>query len=214
MEVWRSLLAPLPVDIMQKVEKYRRWQDAYGCLLGKLLLLAALREEGFPGNLSDLKYTVYGRPYLENGPDFNISHSGNRVVCILGSQGGVGIDLEEIRELAIGDFKDQFTEGEWKMIVSAPVPLLAFYHFWTAKECIIKADGRGLNLPLGELEIPFAGPEMLSDVPERRIWLADRCWNIYTVLFSKNYACHIAAEEQVGDIELREFSIGEIYQYI
>lgn len=214
LEVWRSLLAPLPVDITQKVEKYRRWQDAYGCLFGKLLLTAALREEGFPGNLSDLKYTDYGRPYLENGPDFNISHSGNRVVCILGNQGRVGIDLEEIRELAIGDFKDQFTPGEWRTIVNAREPLITFYHYWTAKECIIKADGRGLNLPLAKLEIPFAGPGAPSDAPDRRIWLAERCWNIRTVFFFKNYACHIAAEEQVDDVELREISVGETFNHI
>jgi 4'-phosphopantetheinyl transferase len=84
----------------------------------------------------------------------------------------VGIDLEEIRELAIDDFRDQFTEGEWKTIVSAREPLITFYHYWTAKECIIKADGRGLNLPLASLEIPFAGPEEPSGVPDRRIWLA------------------------------------------
>src|SRR5256885_810714 len=82
-EVLQHLLTGLPPDIADKIRRYRQWQDAHGCLFGKLLLMAALREEGLPGNLDHMQYTDYGRPYLQNGPDFNISHSGHRVACIV-----------------------------------------------------------------------------------------------------------------------------------
>ena len=199
-EIWQSLLSQLPVDLNQKIRKYRRWQDAHASLFGKHLLLLALRKEGLTGDLNNLQYTPYGRPYLAGGPDFNISHSGTRVVCILGSQGGVGIDLEEIRELSIADFRDQFTEGEWRAIQQSAKPLEAFYHFWTAKECLSKADGRGLNLPLADLRIEN----------NTKISLGGRVWNIRVVNGFPDYICHMASEEPVGEPLLTELSSIEI----
>lgn len=199
-DIWQSLLALLPGDIVQKVGKYRRWQDAHGCLFGKHLLTAALREEGFPGDLKGLEYSAYGRPYLAGGPDFNISHSGTRVACVIGKQGGVGLDLEEIRDMDINDFKGQFSELEWEAIQKATQPLTAFYHFWTAKECLSKADGRGLNLPLADLRIEN----------NTQIQLDGRSWNILPVSFFEDYACHVATEKPVNGLELKEFSPVEI----
>ena len=202
--VWQSLLTLLPGELLQKVEKYRRWQDAYGSLFGKHLLTAALRAEGFPGDLSRLEYSAYGRPFLAGGPDFNISHSGTRVVCILGAQGGVGIDLEEIRDLDIGDFRSQFSGLEWEAICSARQPLRAFYHYWTAKECLSKADGRGLNLPLADLKIEH----------NTQVQLADRYWNLLPIPHFEGYACHIATEEPIHEPALKEFNVSEIIKMI
>ena len=75
----QTLVTGLPPDIIAKARRFRRWQDAYGCLLGKLLLATALKEGGWPADLHHLQYTGYGRPFLSDGPDFNISHSGHRV---------------------------------------------------------------------------------------------------------------------------------------
>ena len=193
-EIWQSLLSQLPQDLIQKAGKYRRWQDAHACLFGKYLLLAALRDHGLTADLKELQYTVYGRPYLAGGPDFNISHSGTRVVCILSGQGGVGIDLEEIRDLSMADFKDQFSQGEWETIQEAPKPLEAFYHFWTAKECVSKADGRGLNLPLADLKIDN----------HTRILLEGRTWNMRAITQFEGYACHMASEELAEKVPLIE----------
>lgn len=174
-EVLQSLLYSMPEEIRERVGKYKRWQDAYGCLLGKYLLRMALQEEGYTGDLKELKYSAYGRPYLENGPDFNIAHSGHRVVCIVSRRGRIGIDLEEIRDLDINDFKDQFSIKEWEIITKAAEPIKTFYYYWTAKECLSKADGRGLSLPLTDL-------------------LENRRWNLYPFTFFEQYASHIAAE--------------------
>jgi 4'-phosphopantetheinyl transferase len=181
---FRALLGKVPPAIQQKVEKYKRWQDAYGCLFGKLLLVKALQDAGLSADLKELQYTRYGRPYLPKAPDFNISHSGNRVVCIVCVGGRVGIDLEEIRDLPIDDFKPQFSDDEWRTIQHSDEPLLAFYHFWTAKESILKADGRGLNLSLADLNINNS----------QEIVVDDCRWNIRKIHSFTNYVCHIAYE--------------------
>jgi 4'-phosphopantetheinyl transferase len=196
----QTLVAGLPPDITGKARRFRRWQDAYGCLLGKLLLAAALKEGGWPADLRQLQYTGYGRPFLSDGPDFNISHSGHRVVCILAKEGGVGIDLEEIKDLNIEDFKGQFSTEEWKAITGAPQPLQAFYHFWTAKECLSKADGRGLNLPLAGLKIE----------ENRIISLGGRHWRLRALALSAGYACHIASESPMDQLSLKEFTLRDL----
>jgi 4'-phosphopantetheinyl transferase len=199
-EVLQHLLTRLPFEIAAKVQRYRRWQDAYGCLFGKLLLMEALKAAGRPADLGLLQYTNYGRPYLQDAPDFNISHSGHRVVCIVAKKGRVGIDLEEIKDLNIEDFKDQFSPEEWKAINDAAGPLQAFYHYWTAKECLSKADGRGLNLPLASLKIEDG----------MSVRLDGRRWNLHVLSHFTNYACHVATEDPVEQMSLKEFSLNEL----
>ena len=178
------LLGKLPPAIRHKVERYKRWQDAHGCLFGKLLLMQALHDAGLPGDLNELQYTRYGRPFMPAAPDFNISHSGNRVACIIYIGGRVGIDLEEVRDLPVDAFRTQFSENEWRMIRHSEEPIRAFYHFWTAKESILKADGRGLNIPLADLQID----------DRQEIVLDGSRWNIKKVPAFANYICHIAYE--------------------
>ncbi len=181
---FRSLADRLPVDLRQKVLKYRRWQDAYGSLFGKLLLQIAMKKAGFPFHLDQLKYTAFNKPYLPQLPDFNISHSGHRVVCIISTHSRIGIDVEAISDISFDDFQNQFTPEEWIAIRRSPTPVNTFYQFWTAKESIIKADGRGLGIPLQDLDI----------CKNRTIILDTTYWTIHDLALFPDYACHIAVE--------------------
>jgi 4'-phosphopantetheinyl transferase len=194
-----SLLDRMPGAIVQKITRYRRWEDAHASLFGKLLLMTALAEAGSTATLHDLQYNAFQRPFLDKGPDFNITHSGNRVACILGRTGRVGIDLEAIRPMPIEDFRQQFTQGEWAAITGAPESMSVFYHYWTAKESLIKADGRGLNIPLDQLVID-QGPGIV---------LGDREWQLRRIDAFMGYACHIATEGSCEPI-IKEMSLAEI----
>jgi len=199
-DIFGSLLESLPPDIAGKARRYRLWQDACGCVFGKLLLIHALQEQGHAADLHAMRYTDYGRPYLPQAPDFSISHSGHRVACIVAKQGGVGIDLEGVRDLDIKDFKNQFSPEEWQTITSAPAPLQAFYHFWTAKECLSKADGRGLNLPLADLVV----------APGMTTRLNGRPWHLQAVACFPGYSCHIATEIPIDEVVVEEISINQL----
>jgi 4'-phosphopantetheinyl transferase len=196
--VIQSLADRLPAALGQKAMAYRRWQDVYGSLFGRHLLRMALQKAGYPGDLSELQVTAYGRPFLKSGPEFNVSHSGNRVVCILSRQGRVGIDLEETAPLDYTEFQAQFTTKEWAAITGAPAPLLAFYHYWTAKESLIKADGRGLSIPLDQLEVGDASMVKVNE----------GTWHIRKLTLFPGYACHVACENPIGVVEAEEISPG------
>jgi len=202
--IFASLLGRVPMSIARKVSTFRRWEDRHASLFGKLLLMTALEDAGLPPDLGDLQYTPFGRPFLANSPDFNISHSGNRVACVLSRQGEVGIDLERIKELAIGDFRNQFTEREWAAINGAPDPLPVFYHYWTAKEAIIKADGRGLSMPL-----PL---DQLRVEQDTVVDTGDRRWHICRISCFEGYACHIATEMPMAPPILKEMSLAELLE--
>ena len=199
-EAFHSLLSLLPTPMAAKVRRYHHWQDAYGSLFGKLLLMTALTEYGWSPSLADLQYSQYGRPFLPNGPDFNISHSGRRAACIIAQHGKVGIDLEEIRDIPVGDFKEQFSPEEWTAIITSAAPLETFYHYWTAKECLSKADGRGLNLPLARLLINHPGA----------IPLDNHSWYLHTLDSFPGFACHAAMEEPPGNITPRILTVNEL----
>ena len=107
-----------------------------------------------PLDFNDLEYDQNRRPYLKSSPvDFNISHSGQFVVCAVSEKMRVGIDVEFRKEVDLSDFQQTMSQSQWEMIHAAADPLDSFFWYWTVKESVIKADGRGLQIPLTEITI-------------------------------------------------------------
>ena len=193
---YEALLEPLPADIRQKIRRYRRWQNAHACLLGKLLLIKGLNRFGLDGAslIHQLQYTDFGRPYLPAPADFNISHSGEYVLCALSNRCRVGVDIEKVQPINLSDFQGQMTEAEWATVTGAADPLRAFYYYWTRKEAAIKAHGHGLSLPLKEVVIG-----------EGEVVMEGRGWPLYEVRLAQEYVCHLVAD---GQVEVRLEAVG------
>lgn len=149
--IYHEKVRLLSTDQASKIQRFKRWQDAHASLYGKLLLQKGFDAFCITEKLSDLLLTPNGKPCLMDNPlHFNISHSGNCVVCVLSTDTtDIGIDVEEIKDINIQDFRDIWNEEEWKCISYGGVK--SFYRFWTSKEAIIKADGKGLQIPLKEI---------------------------------------------------------------
>src|ERR1700749_3492577 len=95
------LFSIVPDDEKHKIESLYRLKDRQASLLGKLLLYKLLEKmEGREKDLSRLIYTTNGKPLLERtGVSFNISHSGDYVVCAMTDQQQIGVDIEKIEEV-------------------------------------------------------------------------------------------------------------------
>ena len=140
--------------MQDKNSKYRRWQDRHANLFGKLLLIKALGQYGYSSDvLYKLKYNKYQRPFLDDPIDFNISHSGDFVVCAVGKKLRLGIDIERIQTIDFKNFKSVMTEEQWHFIHQSTNPFRTFFDFWAIKESVIKGDSRGLSIPLQELDV-------------------------------------------------------------
>jgi 4'-phosphopantetheinyl transferase len=120
---------------------------------GKLLLLQALRDFDVRAKLKDLEYTVFGKPYIANAAvGFNISHSGNCVICVMSTNAKtIGVDVEEMKPIDTEIFRNIWTVKEWSKIRQGHLRI--FYQYWTRKEAITKAEGNGLDIPLNQIDV-------------------------------------------------------------
>ncbi len=150
----KRCLSLLPNSLKDKHSRFKRLQDRVANLCGKMLLIQGLQRFGLNySSLENLKYSDYGRPHVSGSLDFNISHSGDYIICGIGNKIRLGVDIEEIKQVDFSDFENVMTEKEWKLIKNANNPLKTFFKYWTIKESIIKADGRGLTIPLNDIII-------------------------------------------------------------
>lgn len=131
-------------------------QDSLRCLFGALLSRYAICKISNYKN-DELKFDVnsYNKPFIikPNNLCFNISHSGKWVVCAV-SNNPVGIDVEYIKSIDFDIAKTFFTKEEYINLMNQDIKTKKyFYLMWTLKESYVKADGRGLSLPLNSFSI-------------------------------------------------------------
>jgi len=182
--LWNDYLACLPYNLQEKVLKYRKWQDRQANLFGKLLLIKGLKYYGY-GNqeLEQIQYNDYGKPYLDINLKFNISHSGKFVICSISDLYDSGIDIEEIIDLQIADFKNSFSASEWMEIIESESSINKFYEFWTIKEAVAKAEGKGLSLPLADLVLKNSSVKVF-----------EKTWHILKINLDPGYSASIATD--------------------
>ncbi|MDO7888079.1 4'-phosphopantetheinyl transferase family protein [Hymenobacter cheonanensis] len=178
-----TYLALFPASIRTRILRFQRWQDVQACLYGKLLLRKGLEEFGVTCDLGKLQYTSYSRPYIDKDIDFNISHSGHYVTCALSDFSKVGIDIEHVSPIAIEDFKCYMLPDEWNKITGSTNKYYDFYTYWTQKESIVKADGRGLVIPLEEII-----------VRNNEAKIANTTWYLKKLKLAEDYVVHLASD--------------------
>lgn len=96
-------------------------------------------------------YGPKGKPYLDGGPHFSVSHSGEVALLAFCAGQDVGVDIEAVREMddAEAIVRHYFGAAEIEQWLAATPPLRTqiFFDCWTRKEAIVKALGEGLSLP-------------------------------------------------------------------
>ncbi|MCY7421227.1 MAG: 4'-phosphopantetheinyl transferase superfamily protein [Chitinophagaceae bacterium] len=190
---YQQLLAQLPPIMQQQVSGFRKWEDAHRSVLGKALLIEGLKEYNLGSvSLADLNYTVFLKPFFINGIHFNISHSGNCIVCAIGTT-EVGVDVEEIKEIPLSDFKELFSPEELKLIFEDPYDYAPFYTLWTQKEAFLKAVGVGLNMPLNKVIIR-----------NNTIEYNGNTWYLKQLSIQERYICHVASPILNVQVNLKE----------
>jgi 4'-phosphopantetheinyl transferase len=124
---------------------YHQVEDALRFITARALLAWGLNKYGITSTMiSQIQNQVNGRPFLpEVSYDFNISHSGDKVVLALNEGGCVGIDIEAVREIQFEDFRDYFTPNEFLAVQNAEDSFKKFYQIWTRKEALYKSMVEG-----------------------------------------------------------------------
>ncbi len=143
----------------------------------------------------DFDVTDAGRPYLRAGDiDFNLSHAGDAVVVAVASGQRVGVDLEEVKVAMEHDALAArfFAPPEIDEIRSggARAQPGAFFACWTKKEAIVKAVGRGLQMPLDSFNV------VVGALHQRVTVGRDGAWTLVDLGLSSGYAGAVAMENE------------------
>jgi 4'-phosphopantetheinyl transferase len=120
----------------------------------------------------ELSYGEHGKPYIANGPHFNLAHSHDVVVYAISGSRAVGIDIEHLH--AVDDLTTVaglcFTPSEHALftrLTSESQQRDMFYRTWTAKEAVLKASGYGFHIPMTSVAVLTAarhGFELIQPV--------------------------------------------------
>lgn len=141
-----------------KITRFKYKKNKISSLISDILIRNIISDKlNIKNNEIQIKKTNYGKPYLENELSFhfNISHSGDYVACAIDNK-VLGIDIEEKKDIDYEGIANNFfcnDEIEFILDGNCYERLTKFYRVWTLKESYIKADGKGLSIPLNSFSI-------------------------------------------------------------
>jgi 4'-phosphopantetheinyl transferase len=153
-----------PVEQVQ-AQGFRRDQDRNRFLRTRAVVRTLLGHylDVLPREIA-FRYQGFGKPSVlapASGTwlEFNVSHSADVAVLALARSRQVGIDVEQIRELAGFDALAHMVCSPGELSVLSEVPaearLPAFLRCWTRKEALLKAMGTGFSVSPTEVEVLY-----------------------------------------------------------
>lgn len=157
------------LDLLDEAERgrhaaYRREIDQRRFLTGRAMAKTVLAARlGMPPASVVFDATCedcgkpHGKPRLP-GVEFSISHSGDRIGLAVTSA-PVGLDVEtDDRKADDGLISYALNETERRALadLSAAERTAAFFQYWTRKEAVMKATGKGLRIPLQSITLAGA----------------------------------------------------------
>lgn len=166
----------------QDRERYVLAHGGLRFILGLYLGLAPARIEF--SSTSTGKPTLAGLRPEQAALTFNLSHAhGNAMIAI--AQGReVGVDLEMIREdVEVLKLAERFFSDREQLHVRSTAPesrSKEFFHYWVAKEAVLKAEGVGLA-SLQACEIDWSSGSDRDGVPVRLAGHSQPHWIVRTL---------------------------------
>ena len=156
----RALLSP---DELTRADRFvtPRHRRRFAMARAQLRMVLGRLVGAAPETLS-LTYAEHGKPLLDGGPSFNLSHSEEGVVIAVTREGRLGVDLEQHRPLRdMPALATRYFAADEAALVREAAPAdrpEVFFRIWTRKEAFLKALGGGLSIPLRSFSVdPAAG---------------------------------------------------------
>ena len=148
-QIIEQILPCLSTSRQEKVKRLATIEKQAQSTTAGLLLKHALGDV-------ELHYGDNGKPYLtDEGHFFNISHSGDYVVCAI-SDADIGVDVEGFSPVRPAVLRRCFIEDEQQWIGNDPE---RFFRLWTMKEAYMKLLGTGFSLPAKEIALAIPPTE-------------------------------------------------------
>ena len=130
-----------------RIAHFRFADDKKRSVFGEMLAKEMISKElDIPIESIIINKDENGKPYAENmSIHFNISHSGDYVLCAIGDK-PVGVDIEQIREIKSRLIDFVCTNEEKNYVLENEAQKQnRFFEIWTAKEAYFKYKGTGIT---------------------------------------------------------------------
>lgn len=212
----RRLEQNLSADERKRASRFRfaRDRDRFVGARGLLREILARYLNATPGGLS-FGYGAHGKPFLagegQSTLRFNVSHSFDAMLLAIAHAREVGVDVEGVRNSGVA------TEEIYNMVLSGPEKQAlarfggedkrtTFLRFWTLKEAYIKADGRGVSLPLERIDVSASDGRLAVQDQATGEWRKCPRWELRTLAPVPGYVTALAAEGQDWRLALWRWS--------
>lgn len=153
----------LSVDELRRADRFVKSSDRSMYIVGRAGLRRILADYiGLAAKAVKFEYGPHGKPFLQNGPGFNLSHSGGRAALAVCSHAHPGLDIELVRPIEDAVARHHFSPVEYAEL-SCLQPsdwLQGFFRCWTRKEAVLKSLGHGLYMPLDSFDVTLS-PDVL-----------------------------------------------------
>lgn len=155
-----------------------------------------------------------GKPFLPQHRSwrFNVSHSQNFALWAVAREREVGVDIERLRlNLNLDALTNRlFSAPEKAWLRSKTSTHAAFFRLWTLKEAYLKADGRGIFLPLQEIDVSSeTGRPAHRDARSDR-WRFLEQWRLQSLSVFPECVAAVAAEGQNWKLEFHRAAFHDI----
>ena len=107
----------------------------------------------------ELRENSEGKPYIDGGPFFNISHSGDYTVLATHQTREVGVDIELIDQSKVRAIRYTLNEEEKK-----ETNVETIFKMWSNKESLVKCISTGLSDIKNVQCTPLNGVRKVSDI--------------------------------------------------
>lgn len=161
----------------------------------------------------EFRYNQYGKPYLveNNFLRFNVSHSGDKVLYGITQGREIGVDVEYIKpfENAHQIVERYFSDNEKDQFHHLPDHMRnrAFFDCWTRKEAYIKAQGKGISLPLDAFSVSFLPGQPTCLLETKDVFKEKDRWTLSEVKIDKEYVAAVAVEGHNLYFKRQEWSL-------
>ena len=179
-----ALIGKLAPDLREWVLGKRRARDQWASVVGRLLLMEALRALGAANvRLGDLGRRPDNSPMIPPPFAGSIAHTTEMVVAAAASRGAIGVDLEAgARARRHADEVATFFTASERSVLQGDREgwRMTFVEIWTRKEALAKASGRPLDVVFGQ------------PVMEDALTFDGRAWNLSSLPLARDHCCAIA----------------------
>ena len=147
-------------------------------------------------------YGTNGKPFLDEHSDllFNVSHCLDTVLIAVAHKCKVGVDIECARgSIAVEEIAETVFSASERQAVNSSIheaKRMTFLRLWTRKEAYIKADGRGVSLPLDHIDVSAPTDRVMVLDEATGEWRVLMDWRLRTLAVGPDHAASLATENQ------------------